>query len=48
MVKRKVKLVNISDVESFNAICSKFDCDMDLSSGKSVSYTHLVNSETGK
>ena len=34
MVKRKVKLVNISDVESFNAICSKFDCDMDLSSGK--------------
>lgn len=28
MVKRKVKLVNISDVESFNAICSKFDCDM--------------------
>ena len=34
MVKRKVKLVNISDVEKFNAICSKFDCDMDLSSGK--------------
>lgn len=34
MVKRKVKLVNISDVERFNAICSKFDCDMDLSSGK--------------
>ena len=34
MVKRKVKLVNISDVESFNAIYSKFDCDMDLSSGK--------------
>ena len=33
MVKRKVKLVNISDVEKFNAICSKFDCDMDLSSG---------------
>ena len=34
MVKRKVKRVNISDVESVNAICSKFDCDMDLSSGK--------------
>ena len=34
MVKRKVKLVNISDVESFNAICSKFDCDMDLARGK--------------
>lgn len=31
MVKRKVKLVNISDVERFNAICSKFDCDMDRS-----------------
>lgn len=34
MVKKKVKLENMKDVEKFNQICSKFACDMDLSSGK--------------
>ncbi len=34
MIKKKISLKNIKEVEDFNHICSKFDCDMDLSSGK--------------
>lgn len=34
MVKRKVRIKNMKDVDTFNRLCSKFDCDMDLISGK--------------
>ena len=34
MVKRKVRIENMNDVDKFNKLCSKFDCDMDLISGK--------------
>lgn len=34
MTRRKIKIKNIKDIENFSNICSKFDCDMDLSSGK--------------
>ena len=34
MVKRSVKIENMKDVDAFNKLCSKFDCDMDLVSGK--------------
>lgn len=34
MITKKIKLGNIREVEAFNHICSKFTCDMDLSSGK--------------
>lgn len=34
MITKKIKLGNIREVEAFNQICSKFTCDMDLSSGK--------------
>lgn len=34
MVKRKVRIKNMKDVDTFNKLCSKFDCDMDLISGK--------------
>ena len=34
MVKRKVRIENMKDVDRFNKLCSKFDCDMDLISGK--------------
>lgn len=34
MTRRKIKIKNIKDIEKFNNICSKFDYDMDLSSGK--------------
>ena len=34
MVKRKVRFENMKDVDTFNKLCSKFDCDMDLISGK--------------
>ena len=34
MVKRKVRIENMKDVDTFNKLCSKFDCDMDLISGK--------------
>ena len=34
MVKRKVRIENMKDVDTFNKLCSKFDCDMDLLSGK--------------
>lgn len=34
MVKLSVKIVSMQDADKFNKICSKFDCDMDLQSGK--------------
>ena len=34
MVKLTVKIVSMQDADKFNKICSKFDCDMDLQSGK--------------
>ena len=34
MVKLNVKIVSMQDADKFNKICSKFDCDMDLQSGK--------------
>lgn len=34
MTKRNVKLKTISDIEIFNKLCSTFECEMDLSSGK--------------
>ena len=34
MVKLTVKKVSMQDADKFNKICSKFDCDMDLQSGK--------------
>ena len=35
MVKLTVKIVSMQDADKFNKLCSKFDCDMDLQSGKS-------------
>lgn len=34
MIRRNVKIGNMKDVDAFNKLCSKFDCDMDLVSGK--------------
>lgn len=34
MVKLSVKIVSMQDADKFNKICSKFNCDMDLQSGK--------------
>ena len=34
MEKLNVKIVSMQDADKFNKICSKFDCDMDLQSGK--------------
>ena len=34
MVKLTVKIVSMQEADKFNKICSKFDCDMDLQSGK--------------
>ena len=34
MVKLTVKIVSMQDADKFNTLCSKFDCDMDLQSGK--------------
>ena len=34
MVKLTVEIVSMQDADKFNKICSKFDCDMDLQSGK--------------
>lgn len=34
MVKRLVKIDGMKEVDTFNKICSKFDCDMDLVKGK--------------
>ena len=34
MVKLSVKIMSMQDADKFNKICSKFDCDMDLQSGK--------------
>ena len=30
MVRRKVKLEEISEIQEFNRICFQFNCDMDL------------------
>lgn len=34
MVKLTVKIVSMQDTDKFNKLCSKFNCDMDLQSGK--------------
>jgi phosphotransferase system HPr-like phosphotransfer protein len=34
MTRRKIKISNMKDIDAFNKLCSKFDCDMDLVSGK--------------
>ncbi len=34
MVKLNVKIVSMQDADKFNKLCSKFNCDMDLQSGK--------------
>ena len=34
MVKLKVRIVSMQDADRFNKICNKFNCDMDLQSGK--------------
>ena len=34
MVKLTVKIVSKQDADKFNKLCSKFNCDMDLQSGK--------------
>ena len=34
MVKLSVRIVSMQDADKFNKICSKFNCDMDLQSGK--------------
>ena len=34
MVKLTVKIVSMQDADKFNKLCSKFDCDMNLQSGK--------------
>lgn len=34
MTRRKIKIGNMRDIDAFNKLCSKFDCDMDLVGGK--------------
>ena len=34
MVKLTVNIVSMQEADKFNKLCSKFDCDMDLQSGK--------------
>ena len=34
MVKLTVNIVSMQDADKFNKLCSKFNCDMDLQSGK--------------
>lgn len=34
MVKLTVNILSMQDADKFNKLCSKFDCDMDLQSGK--------------
>lgn len=34
MIQKHVQLNNMKDVDAFNKICSKFDCDVDLQAGK--------------
>lgn len=34
VIRRKLKIENMKEIDEFNKICSKFDCDMDLASGK--------------
>lgn len=34
MIQKHVQLNNMKDVDTFNKICSKFSCDVDLQAGK--------------
>ena len=34
MVKLTVNIVSMQDADKFNKLCSKFNCDMELQSGK--------------
>ena len=34
MVKRQVRINTMKEADAFNKCCAKFDCDMDLVSGK--------------
>lgn len=34
MIQKHVRLNNMKDVDTFNKICSKFSCDVDLQAGK--------------
>ena len=34
MTQIKVKIKTMDEADKFNKLCSKFDCDMDLQSGK--------------
>lgn len=34
MIGRIVRIDSIQDADEFNKICARFDCDIDLSSGK--------------
>lgn len=34
MIQKNVKLNNMKDIDTFNKICSKFSCDVDLQAGK--------------
>ena len=43
MVKLTVKIVSMQDADKFTKLCSKFDCDMDLQSGK-----YYVDAAQGK
>ena len=42
MVRRKVKLEEISEIQEFNRICFQFDCDMDLVGGKYYVYAKSI------
>ena len=46
MVKLTVKIVSMQDADKFNKLCSKFDCDMDLQSGKYYKI-HYGNFQSG-
>lgn len=34
MIKKSVKIGSMKEVETFNHICSKYSCDVDLQAGK--------------
>lgn len=34
MTKRNIKLNSMKEIDAFNKLCTKFDCEMDLVSGK--------------
>ena len=42
MVKLTVNIVSMQDADKFNKLCSKFDCDMDLQSGKYYVYAKSI------